>query len=204
MINFAVQKITACAKELAHIAENRQEIPEGANPKMISRYEHNTNKMKKTIMSMALLSATLLVSSAFDEQTFAPEEGALAPLISVTNDSGNVALEQMRGDYVLLSFWSSNDAQSRINCNYYAQWAEQHCGSIRHIAVNFDNDDAIFDEIIKIDALDAANQYNVTGDTASRIFRDYRLNEGFGTLLIDPKGRIIAANPELNALDSLS
>ncbi len=155
-------------------------------------------------MSLVLLSAMLLVSSAFNEPTFSPEKGSLAPLITVTNDSGSVALEQMRGDYVLLSFWSSTDAQSRINCNSYALWAEQHCGSIRHLAVNFDKDRAIFDEIIKIDALDAANQYNVTGDTASRIIRDYRLDEGFGTLLIDPDGRIIAANPTPETLDSLS
>ncbi len=155
-------------------------------------------------MGLALLASTLLVSSAFNEPTFSPEPGALAPFISVSNDSGNVALEQMRGDYVLLSFWSSDDAQSRINCNYYAQWAKQHCGSIRHMAVNFDSDSTLFEEIVAIDALDAANQYNVTGDTASRIIRDYRLSEGFGTLLIDPEGRVIAANPKLNALNSLS
>lgn len=160
--------------------------------------------MKKTIMGMALLASTLLVSSAFNETTFSTEPGAIAPLISASNDSGNVALEQMRGDYVLLSFWSSDDAQSRINCNYYAQWAKRHCGSIRHLAFNFDEDVALFKEIVAIDALDAANQYNVTGDTASRIIRDYRLNEGFGTLLIGPEGRVIAANPELEALNSLS
>lgn len=55
-------------------------------------------------MGMALLASTLLVSSAFNETTFSTEPGAIAPLISASNDSGNVALEQMRGDYVLLSF----------------------------------------------------------------------------------------------------
>ena len=69
-----------------------------------------------------------------------------------------------------------------------------------HIAINFDKSKGLFNEIVKRDNLDAAAQFNVQGEVASTIKRDFHLENGFETVLIDPSGVIIAKNPSIESI----
>jgi hypothetical protein len=61
--------------------------------------------------------------------------------------------------------------------------------------VNFDENSTMFSQIVRADNLDPKTQFNAKGKNAEKINSDYHLTKGYGTLLIDPNGRVIAANP---------
>ena len=63
---------------------------------------------------------------------------------------------------------------------------------------------SLFREIVRRDNLSAENHIHVDGSQANRIIHDYRLTEGFKSLLIDPKGRIVAMNPSIETLTKMS
>lgn len=161
--------------------------------------------MKKTLFTIALLAVMLLSTSGYKPAEANVKCGDLAPEIQVSNAALSTALSQMQGKYVLLSFWSSSDAKSRIECNNYSTWARNcQLENVRHISINFDQEVIIFNEIVRRDNFDENAQFNVSGSIAERIMRDYGLSEGMGTILIGPDGRIIGFNPTTHELSSLS
>lgn len=159
--------------------------------------------MKKIFLTIALVAATLVFTSGFNEEAAAGGRGETAADIELANSFGSVSLKDYRGQYVLLSFWSSEDAASRILCASYARECAKN-GKAVHLGVNFDEQKALFDAIVDADGLDAKAQYNLTGTAAATVRHDYRLDGGtLGTLLIDPKGRIAAVNPPAEMIASL-
>ncbi len=160
--------------------------------------------MKKTIFTIALMAMMLFVTSGLSSQEKALTPGTLAPELNLSSDTQSSKLSLLRGEFVLLSFWSSTDATSRIQCNEYSAWANNcHNAAVRHIGVNFDQEPVLFSEITRLDGLDPATQFNVKGTEADRIKSDYQLAQGYGTLLIGPDGRIAAINPSTSDLSSL-
>jgi thiol-disulfide isomerase/thioredoxin len=154
--------------------------------------------MKKTFLIIAFLSVLLLTSSGLNDQRFGVTPGKLAPALALKNENLSVDLNDYRGSYVLLSFWSSSDANSRSLCNSYDAWVKNNdplCEKVRLLAVNLDENSALFYNIVKADNLNENTQFNVKGKKAAKINSDYHLSAGYGTLLIGPDGRIIAANP---------
>ena len=56
---------------------------------------------------------------------------------------------------------------------------------------------------MRLDSLNPVEQYNVRGNDAKEIEMKYQLDDGYGSLLIDPEGKIIAHNPTDSQLDEL-
>lgn len=159
--------------------------------------------MKKAFTILALFAVLLLTSSAYNES--AADKAAsqsVAPMLVIDNGNDTFSLSEMRGKYLLLTFWSSTDANSRVACNKYTTLLMHNASNDRmsHIAINFDKSKGLFNEIVKRDNLDAAAQFNVQGEVASTIKRDFHLENGFETVLIDPSGVIIAKNPGVETL----
>lgn len=160
--------------------------------------------MKKTFFATALAATLLLTASSYSDERGGTRPGDFAPRFEVENPDAKVDLGQLRGQYVLLTFWSSADAPSRIAAGKYSAWVNGNDGAnVRHISVNFDDEPALFAEIAKRDGLDMVNQFNVTGPQANNIAADYGLDQGFGSMLIAPDGRIAKVNPSLSELSSL-
>lgn len=152
--------------------------------------------MKKTFSTIAAMLMLLLTASSYSSSNSGTEVGEFAPSLKVCNDSTTADLSQMQGKYVLLTFWTSADAASRINCKKYDAWMEANNPTgLRHVSVNFDKEPTLFEEIAKRDGLDAKSQFNVRGKEAAKIIRDFRLADGYGTMLIAPDGRIAKINP---------
>ncbi len=126
-------------------------------------------------------------------------EGYTAPFFRLEKEDSAFSLAGMKGKYVLLTFWSSSDASSRIACNYYTDFVksigddsgEMFC----HYSVNFDRSERLFRELVRKDGLDSKTQFHVWGEDADRLIQDYHLEDGFKTLLIDPQGRVAVKNP---------
>ena len=152
--------------------------------------------MKKTFMIVALFLCLLIVSAAFNKTERNTTIGKDAPEITINTTDDTIDLNSLKGKYVLLSFWASGNAQSRAAVNNYTAWINSHKDSnLRYVGINFDDSETLFNEIVRLDSLNPAQQYNVRGNDAKNIEMKYQLDDGYGSLLIDPEGKIIAHNP---------
>ena len=157
-------------------------------------------------MKVIVLFAVLVISvSAYSERVYEAAEGYNAPSITIENSDTTLSLAELKGRYVIVTFWSSADADSRLRAYRYDEASkllpqERFC----LLSVNFDRSERLFREIVRRDNLSAENHIHVDGSQANRIIHDYRLTEGFKSLLIDPKGRIVAMNPSIETLTKMS
>lgn len=158
--------------------------------------------MKRTFFAAALAALMLLTASSARDERGGTRPGDFAPRFEVEGSGAKVDLGQLRGQYVLLTFWSSADATSRIDAAKYDAWMSGR-QDVRHISVNFDDEPALFAEIAKRDGLDMTAQYHVEGAAAEKIISDYGLEKGYGSMLIGPDGRIAKLNPTASELSSL-
>lgn len=130
--------------------------------------------------------------------------GEKAPELSLNNSAETLKLSQMKGNYVLLTFWSSSDAASRIDCSKYSTWINANAPeNLRHLSVNFDEHPELWREIAKRDNLAENAQFNVSGSKAAKIISDFGLEHGYGSVLIAPDGKVIGFDPKISELPSL-
>ena len=157
--------------------------------------------MKKQLLLIVIAAFIFIFTSARYETPADSRIGYTAPGFSVENDGSKVELQKLRGNYVLVSFWSSTDAESRIATIAYDRLARNHA-EMEFVAVNYDPSAAVFDEIVKIDALAAESQFRDAEGSASSIYKAYRLEDGYCSMLISPEGKIVAVNPSEETIES--
>ncbi|MDE7146875.1 MAG: peroxiredoxin family protein, partial [Duncaniella sp.] len=79
--------------------------------------------MKKIFSYIAFFAVIVLLISAYSERVMKAEKGYTAPEIEMlVNDSVEVSLSQLRGKYVLVNFWDSENAVSRIAAGEYDRY----------------------------------------------------------------------------------
>ena len=160
--------------------------------------------MKKTFLIAALLRGLLLFAGGYAESHYKTAPGHQAPFLSMNDADSMIILDRMKGDYVLVNFWSSSDAASRRAANLYTAWQRRHPdAALKMVGVNFDTSEGLFREIVRRDSLVPQEQFYASGDTARSIYDNYGLRDGFGAVLIDPRGRIVTHNPTDAELDAL-
>ena len=138
------------------------------------------------------LSVPFLMGSATEETTLVKglKPGSLAPEINLQDIS-------LTGDgkYVLLQFWAAYDGKSRAeNVLMYNEISNLKTNNLQLVSISFDEKESIFNETVKTDGLDSMTQFNVVQGRQSDIFKEYQLENGFGNLLINPEGVILAKN----------
>lgn len=158
-------------------------------------------------MSIIVLFIVFLINvSAHTGKVIDAVEGYTAPFFQLEQDDSTLSVAAMRGKYVLLTFWASSDAPSRIACNNYTDFVKSigdEGKHFSHFAVNFDRSERLFRELVRKDGLDSKAQFYAQGEKADRVIKDYHLEKGFQTFLIDPQGRVIARNPETKHLTQI-
>lgn len=166
--------------------------------------------MKKTIIGIVGFFALLLASSAFTQRSTAPAVGYIAPALSVDNGETEeqTSLAALRGSYVLLTFWNSSQADSRLAMNQYQRWVDSRQSAadgskIAILGVNLDSNMRMFEEIVRRDHLDPSSQFNVSGEKASFLRESFQLSDQTKSFLIDPDGRVIAVNPTSRQLNEI-
>ncbi len=160
--------------------------------------------MKKSIVGVMLTALILVATSGLTRSDEGIATGQSAPDIALNNESETTTLHDMRGEYVLLTFWASDDAASRIQCTHYSAWVQENENAhLRHVSINFDREPELFREITRLDNLDPQRQFNVKGAEADVIIDSYGLASGYGSVLIDPNGRIVSLNPKTSEISSL-
>lgn len=160
--------------------------------------------MRNVKWSMVALSL-LLVSFVDKDNLFSGHDvGDKAPLFTLTapTEGGSpLSLKSLKGEYVLLSFWASYDAASRMQNVQLSRVAEQMPeGQVKMVSVSFDEYRSVFDETIKKDGIDPTVSFVELAGEKSPLFKQYRLKRGFKNYLLNPEGVIIAKDVQAEEL----
>lgn len=159
--------------------------------------------MKKTLSYIAFFGVLIVLIAAYSERVIKAERGYTAPDIEMlANDSTNISLRNLRGKYVLVNFWDSSNAVSRIAAGEYDRFFHVNNGRpFSLLSVNTDENTELFHEVVKKDKLDKKTQFHISDAKAKNLSSNYRLDSGFSSYLIDPQGKIVAVNPSVGTLE---
>ncbi|MDE7345559.1 MAG: redoxin domain-containing protein [Muribaculaceae bacterium] len=143
-------------------------------------------KLKSAGFLLAVV-GTLWLTSAVSTKNVPLEVGNQAPEISITDSNGeSLLLSDLKGDDVIVNFWSINDAESRILNVRLAREAEK--TGAKYIGMCIDSDRQLAAEVMKADRVSTDNLYFAD----RQVTDEYQLAKGTRTVKIDPYG-IVAA-----------
>ncbi|MCK9160938.1 MAG: TlpA family protein disulfide reductase [Bacteroidaceae bacterium] len=132
------------------------------------------------------------------------EKGDVAPdfkINTTSNGERTLNLTGLKGHLVLISFWASYDATSRMN---NVKLSNALCGkNVEMVSVSFDSYPSIFKETVRTDRIKTSDCFLEPGGENSRLYKDYRLKRGFTNFLLDKNGVIIAKNITTHELSSI-
>ena len=117
--------------------------------------------------------------------------GDKAPEFKICGEKQLINLKDLKGKYVLLSFWASYDAQSRMQ-NATLNSAVKKSGNVEMVSVSFDEYKSVFTETIKQDQISTTKCFVELSGQESELYKTYRLKKGFKNYLLDENGVIIA------------
>ena len=146
---------------------------------------------------VVLLISSLTSFVEKDKPTGGLNVGDVAPdfRIETTSDvQHNLDLTDLKGKYVLLSFWASYDAQSRMQNASLSNALRSTSQDVEMVSVSFDEYQSVFKETIRKDQIVTPTCFVETKGESSGIFKKYRLGRGFTNYLLDDNGVIIAKN----------
>ena len=134
-----------------------------------------------------------------DKPTGGLNVGDIAPDFKIQSMSAGqplAELSEMKGKYVLLSFWASYDAHSRMqnaSLSNVLRSASRN-DNVEMVSVSFDEYQSIFKETVRKDQIVTPTCFVETKGESSGLFKKYRLGRGFTNYLLDENGVIIAKN----------
>ena len=134
-----------------------------------------------------------------DKPTGGLNVGDIAPDFKIQSMSAGqplAELSDMKGKYVLLSFWASYDAHSRMqnaSLSNVLRSASRN-ENVEMVSVSFDEYQSIFKETVRKGQIVTPTCFVETKGESSGLFKKYRLGRGFTNYLLDENGVIIAKN----------
>ena len=146
---------------------------------------------------VVLLISSLTSFVEKDKPTGGLNVGDVAPDFTIESTSDaqhNFDLTDLKGKYVLLSFWASYDAQSRMQNASLSNALRSTSQDVEMVSVSFDEYQSVFQETIRKDQIVTPTCFVETKGESSGIFKKYRLGRGFTNYLLDDNGVIIAKN----------
>lgn len=160
--------------------------------------------MNKVLLTVAVLALLTLFTSAYYSAPADSRIGYKAPsLVLGKSNNGLSPLQQHRGENLLLTFWSSADAQSRLDNMRYDRLSRLQGGNYIHVSVNLDRSQSVFNSIVAVDNLDRSAHFGTSTDSQETIIKSWRLEDGYHSFLIDPQGIILAVDPDAAQLAKL-
>ena len=127
-----------------------------------------------------------------DKPTGGLNVGDIAPDFKIQSMSAGqplAELSDMKGKYVLLSFWASYDAHSRMqnaSLSNVLRSASRN-ENVEMVSVSFDEYQSIFKETVRKDQIVTPTCFVETKGESSGLFKKYRLGRGFTNYLLDAK-----------------
>ncbi len=155
-------------------------------------------KLKLLIVSFAVL---LMTTSAFADKHQDVAIGNDIPSLVIKNDSSEISLPSLKGKWVILSFWSASDAESRLTQNRITTFTRRLPVTAQNIpveliSVNLDRSKQLMQEIIKIDQLNSEMQFHIEDQDEIAVLRKtFRMDNALRTFIINPQGKLAFADP---------
>ena len=160
--------------------------------------------MNKTLLTIAVLGLLTLFTSAYYSAPADSRIGYKAPALALGDSNNGLSpLQQHRGSNVLLTFWSSADAQSRLDNMRYDRLSRDAGERYTHVSVNMDRSISVFNNVIALDNLDRSAQFFSSLETQDGIIKNWRLEEAYHTCVRAASGMIIAIYPDEKTLAQL-
>ena len=131
-------------------------------------------------------------------------EGDIAPdfeIATPTSYQSSFSLAETKGKFVLLIFWASYDAASRMT-NATLSHAVEKDARVKLISISFDRYQSVFNAAVRQDGI-SDNVYQEMEGENSEIFKSYDLKHGFINYLVNDRGAIVAKNVTPSELASL-
>lgn len=151
--------------------------------------------MKKSpIIVVSLLLLLVFFGSSSSGVETEARIGLQAPNFAVSNGEVTAQLQNCRGRYVVVTFWSSVDPESRM-ANIAHDRVAAGNARLAHIAVNYDSSEGVYRELVKLDSLDGDTQFYGNTIQGRSLLAAWHQETGYSSFLIDPQGRIVAKNP---------
>lgn len=164
-----------------------------------------TLRMNKILLTIAVLGMLTLFTSAYYSAPADSRIGYKAPALVLGDKNNDLSpLQQQRGENVLLTFWSSDDAESRLSNQNYDRLVRGMNNTFIHVSVNLDRSESVFSTIVALDSLDRSSHYHSSAEVRESIIRNWRLDDGFHSFLLDGEGKIIAIDPDASTLAGLN
>ena len=171
--------------------------------RMGAKYEPKPYYMKHVKWIFVVL-FIVLVSFVDKDNIFSGHNvGDKAPqfTLTATDRAGqSLSLKELRGEYVLLSFWASYDAASRMQNVLLHKAIAEMPGGVKMVSVSFDKYHSVYSETIRHDKIDPAVSFVELAGERSPLFKQYRLNRGLKNYLLNPDGVIIAKDVQADEL----
>ncbi|MBS7373175.1 MAG: redoxin domain-containing protein [bacterium] len=158
--------------------------------------------MKKTLIRFVGVVLLFIMASAGSGNYYGTQVGDQAANFEVANAAHQLQLQALRGKYVVVTFWSSADADSRMANIRYDRAAATNA-RLEHVALNYDENQSLWSEICKLDGVNIASQFFARNENGAKLFKAWKQNEGFSSFLISPTGEIMAMNPSAQMLNQL-
>lgn len=125
-------------------------------------------------------------------------------LLEAANSSTQLSTSDLKGKYVLVNFWDSHNAVSRIAAGEYDRYFRANKRpDLRLLSVNTDDNRRLFDEIVRRDGLDSLTQFHIADIKARGISPGYHPEGGYSSYLLNPSGKIVAVNPTVQAINTI-
>lgn len=164
--------------------------------------------MNKAILTIASSFVLTLFGSAFVPVRTAPAEGYRAPDVVVTSASGDSVQQQSlikAGRPVLLTFWNSNEAASRVACARYDRMFADSAlkEQMSFVTVNLDRSEGVYRLTAQHDGLINGSHMHLDNTQARHVIEDYGLGDGCKSFLIDAQGVIVAVNPDHDTINKM-
>lgn len=158
--------------------------------------------MRKTLLAIATIVALGTLLSARNAQKVGINVDSFAPNITVTDNDSTWKLSDLRGNFVLLNFWASNNAESRIRNIEYNK-AIDNFENVQFASINYDRSKAIYEEIIRLDNVNKDSQFYDEGGTNSEVYKQFHLENDLNSYLLNQDGQIVAVNPDMQELTKI-
>lgn len=165
--------------------------------------------MKNFISVMCVVCTILIATTSFNENTsqIRFEAGQKFPPVSISNDSTSFVLGETSQSFVLISFWRSSLAESRLACNAYDAFfknSSSETDGIWFIAINTDKNEDLFHEIVYCDGMNTRRQFPLSDVYGVNTDALRRASSGFYSVLLNRQGDILCFNPSVDYLSSLA
>lgn len=129
---------------------------------------------------------------------------AVPHIDTAVNGTGSVDISSLKGKYVLVNFWDSHNAVSRLAAGEYDRFLRTHRNSnLRLLSVNTDDNRRLYDRIVSHDGLDRATQFHISDTRRGSSAPVYHASEGYASYLVNPAGKVVALNPTVSTLENI-